>query len=614
MSKEMDYKELGFKCGIEIHQQLDTDRKLFCHCPVDLVDESADGAFERYLNVVAGESGEKDRAAEQEIQKSRKYIYKYYDRNNCLVEADEEPPHSMSEQALETALIFARMVNADIVPEIQVMRKMVLDGSNTSGFQRTSMIGLNGEIETETGIVKIEDIELEEESAGIHEKDSEKAVYDLNRLGVPLVEIGTDASIRTPEHAREVALRLGMLLRSTGKARRGLGTIRQDVNVSIEEGARVEIKGFQDVKNIDELIRLEVERQKNLVELGEDLDEAELVADNVTHLFENTENQIISTVLENNGAVYALKLPGLTGKMKQKISGEKYLALELVDYAKSKGVKGILHTDEDLQKYELVDEFEEVAKMFDRDKEDVIAVIAAEKNQAREAAKEVQKRAKMLYNGEIPEETRSAEQDFTTSYMRPLPGAARMYPETDIAPIRVTESRVKEIDQNIPETLEEKKERLEDEVGEQMASQLVSSRRVGLFDKFEDSADQKDLANYIVNTLPRIESEGFEVSENAIEKILQAFSDSKIEKGQLEKASRLAAEGEESPVEKILESQVSEKDIEEIVRLVVEENSEMVGEQGMRAQGPLMGDVLQRIDADGSRVAPVLQKVLQEHL
>ena len=608
----MNYEELGFKCGIEIHQQLDTDRKLFCHCPVDLVDESANGKFSRYLNAVAGEQGETDEAAEQASSKNTKYIYKYYNRNNCLVEADEEPPHKMSEEALETVLTFSRMVNAEVVPEIQIMRKLVVDGSNTSGFQRTAMVGLNGELETESGTVSIEDIELEEESAGIHERDSDRAVYDLNRLGVPLIEIGTDASIKDPEHAREVAMKLGMLLRSTGKARRGLGTIRQDVNVSIEEGSRVEIKGFQDVKNIDKLIELEVKRQKNLVELGKELDEEEVLGDNVTHLFDDTDNQIISTVIENDGAVYALKLPGLTGKMKREISGDRYVAEELVDYAKEQGVQGILHTDEDIEKYDLVEEFEEVGDIMKKDEEDVIALIAAPEDQAKSAAQRVKKRAEMLYAGEIPEETRGAEQDFTTSYMRPLPGAARMYPETDIPPVRITDERIEEIDENLPETLEEKRERLKDEIGEQLADQLVNSRKIGLFNKFEDSVDRKDLANYVVNTLPRLESEGLEVEQQDAEKIIEAYSEEELEKGQMEKASKLAAEGEEDPIEEVLDSQASEDEIEEAVREVVEENEEMIEEQGMRAQGALMGEVLGKIDAEGSRVSNVLQKVLQE--
>ncbi|MFO7794380.1 MAG: hypothetical protein R6V35_05410, partial [Candidatus Nanohaloarchaea archaeon] len=294
------------------------------------------------------------------------------------------------------------------------------------------------------------------------------------------------------------------------------------------------------------------------------------------------------------------------------ISGDRYVAEELVDYAKEQGVQGILHTDEDIEKYDLVEEFEEVGDMLKKNEKDVIALIAAPEEQAKSAAQRVKKRAEILYEGEIPEETRGAEQDFTTSYMRPLPGAARMYPETDIPSVRITDERIEEIDQNLPETLEEKRDRLKGEIGEQLADQIVNSRKIGLFNKFEDSVDRKDLANYIVNTLPRLESEGLEVEEQDAEKIIEAFSEGELEKGHLEKASKLAAEGSDDPVKEVVESQASEDEIEEAVREVVEENEEMIEEQGMRAQGALMGEVLGKIDAEGSKVSKVLQKELQD--
>ena len=614
----MDYEELGFKCGIEIHQQLNTEEKLFCNCPVELEDEAADANVERYLRAVAGESGEKDEAAEQAARRSQKYVYNYYRRNNCLVEIDEEPPHSMDEEALETALTFARMVNANIPAEIQVMRKMVVDGSNTSGFQRTAMVGLDGEIETESGSVAVEDIELEEESSGIHERTQEKAVYDLNRLGIPLVEVGTDASIKNPEHAREVAMEIGMLLRSTGKARRGLGTIRQDVNVSIDGGSRVEIKGFQDVQNIDKLIELEVKRQKNLIELGKGLEEKEVLGDNVTHHFEGTENHIVSTVLENDGAVYALKLPGLTGKMKQKISGERYLAKELVDYAKAEGVQGILHTDEDLENYGLVEEFGKVAEDFDKQDEDVIAVIAAPEEQAKAAAQQVQKRAELIYKGKVPEETRAAEQNFTTSYSRPLPGSARMYPETDIPSIRIEDEEVEEIDQNLPKTLEEREKEYTEEIGEELASQIISSERLGLFEKFKEDYDSKLVANFFTNILAQLEKD-YEVEklvEEDFKAIFESLKSEDIAKDDIEEVVDRVASGEEAEevIEDIAESKAGDEEIREAVREVLDEKNDMVEEQGMHAQGALMGVVMGRVEASGDKVSEILQEELQEEV
>ena len=615
----MDYEELGFKCGIEIHQQLNTETKLFCRCPIDLEDENPDAKIQRRLRSVAGETGEQDEAAEVESMKERKFVYHYHDRNNCLVELDEEPPHNMSKEAIDTALTFARMVDANIPREIQVMRKMVVDGSNTSGFQRTSMVGLDGELETDSGTVAIEDIELEEESAGINERGEEKAVYDLSRLGVPLIEVGTDASIKNPEHAQEVAEKIGMLLRSTGKARRGIGTIRQDVNVSIEGGARVEIKGFQDVKNIDVLIENEVQRQKKLLELGEEVSNAEVVADNVTHIFEGSENQIISTVLENDGAVYAFKLPELDGRMKEKISGDRYLALELVDYAKSRGIQGIIHTDEE-KNYNLEDEFDELKDIFKVEEEDALAILAGPKDNAREAAKAVKARAEKIYNGEVPEETRNAEQDFTTSYSRPLPGAARMYPETDIPPIKVSDEKIEEIDENLPDTLEEREEKYAEEIGEELARQIITSHHLEKFEEFKEKVDSKVVANVFTNTLSRLESEGVMISDLArrhFEILFEALSSGDLEKGDIEEVLKQMAENPDSPeeaVDEVLEGKSSEDEIRRAVKEVLDENDEMIEEQGEHAQGALMGQVMARVEADGGTVSKILGEELQERL
>ena len=615
----MDYDELGFKCGLEIHQQLDTESKLFCRCPVDLEDENPDAKIERRLRSVAGETGEQDEAAEVESLKERKFVYHYHERNNCLVELDEEPPHRMNEEALDTALTFARMVDADIPREIQVMRKMVVDGSNTSGFQRTSMVGLDGEIETETGKVSIEDIELEEESAGINERNEDKAIYDLSRLGVPLIEIGTDASIENPEHAREVAERLGMLLRSTGNARRGLGTIRQDVNVSIEGGSRVEIKGFQDVRNIDVLIENEVERQKNLIEFGEELDDdIEVLGDNVTHLFEDSDNRIISTVLENDGAVYGFKFPDLAGKMKEKISSDRYLALELVDYAKTRGIQGILHTDED-QDYGINDEFEELRNIFKSSEDDVIAVLAGPKDNAREAAKAVKQRAQKIYSGEVPEETRAAEQDFTTSYARPLPGSARMYPETDIPSITIEDDKIKQIDDNLPETLDEREEKYAEEIGEELATQIISSTKLNLFEKFKEEYDAKTVANVFTNVLSGLESEGVEVdniTEEQFKVFFEAFNEDEIAKDDFEEVLVEMAQTVKSKeaIEEVVEGKSSEEEIREVVKEVIDNKEEMIEEQGEHAQGALMGVVMGRVEADGGTVSRILGQELGKHL
>ena len=264
----MDYKKIGFRCGLEVHQQLE-GCKLFCNCPTLNSKAAADIHFERKLRAVVGETGEVDRAAAYEMAKSKKFIYEADSKDCCLVEMDEEPPHSINPEAVETAVQIALMLKAKIVDEIQVMRKTVVDGSNVSGFQRTALIAHDGVLETSKGNVKIDTICLEEEAAQKIDDSENFTKYRLDRLGIPLIEIATDSSIKDNHHAKEAAEKLGMILRSTGKAKRGIGTIRQDVNLSVSGKNRVEIKGFQEIKSMPEVIEKEIERQLSLKNIEE---------------------------------------------------------------------------------------------------------------------------------------------------------------------------------------------------------------------------------------------------------------------------------------------------------------------------------------------------------
>ncbi|TKJ17538.1 Glu-tRNA(Gln) amidotransferase GatDE subunit E [Candidatus Woesearchaeota archaeon B3_Woes] len=259
----MDYQKLGFKCGLEIHQQLE-GKKLFCDCHTINSKEKPDVHFERRLRAVVGETGEIDITAKYEMEKSKKFIYEADSKDCCLVEMDEEPPHSINKEAVDVVLQVALMLKAKIVDEIQVMRKTVIDGSNVSGFQRTALVAYGGVVETSKGNVGIPTICLEEEAAQKAEETKEYTKYRLDRLGIPLIEIATDPDIKDNEHAKEVAEKIGMILRSTGKVKRGIGTIRQDVNVSIKGKSRVEMKGFQDLRSILIIIEKEVNRQIKL--------------------------------------------------------------------------------------------------------------------------------------------------------------------------------------------------------------------------------------------------------------------------------------------------------------------------------------------------------------
>jgi Glu-tRNA(Gln) amidotransferase subunit E-like FAD-binding protein len=309
------YKKLGFKCGLEVHQQLDTN-KLFCNCPSLVNDPSPiDTKVMRRLRPTIGETGEIDVAAKHEFEKNKFFIYEACSSSSCLVDLDEEPPHSVNKDALAIVLQVAKSLNAEIVDEIQVMRKIVIDGSNTTGFQRTALVARNGFIETSKGKVKVPSICLEEEAAKKISNNEVSVTYRLDRLGVPLIEVTTDPDIIDPEHAKETAEKIGMVLRSTGKVKRGIGSVRQDINMSIKDGQRTEIKGFQDLKSIPKVMENEIKRQSSLLKSGK----------------------------------------------------------------------------------------------------------------------------------KVPAEVRKAEPDFTTKFLRPMPGAARMYPETDVLPVKVDKYNIEDI-------------------------------------------------------------------------------------------------------------------------------------------------------------------------
>ncbi len=257
---ETDYKKLGLKAGIEIHQQLDT-KKLFCECPSMLSAEEPDIIVNRRLHAVTGETGKTDIAAEYEHKREREFVYQGYSNSNCEVEFDESPPKEINKEALKIALQISLLLNAKPLEVTQVMRKTVIDGSNTAGFQRTLLIAKEGWIETKQGRIGIQGICLEEDAARIISQNEREVTYRLDRLGIPLVEIATAPDIKNPEQAKEVALHIGEILRAC-KVKRGIGTIRQDVNMSIAGGSRVEIKGVQEPALIQKTIMTEIMRQQ----------------------------------------------------------------------------------------------------------------------------------------------------------------------------------------------------------------------------------------------------------------------------------------------------------------------------------------------------------------
>ncbi|MBW2992990.1 Glu-tRNA(Gln) amidotransferase subunit GatE [Candidatus Woesearchaeota archaeon] len=464
----MDYEKLGFKCGIEIHQQL-SGLKLFCDCPAINSSEKPNICVERRLRAVIGETGDIDIAAAYETAKSKKFIYLGDSADVCDVELDEEHPHPINQEAVKTALIVAKMLNARIVDEVQVMRKIVVDGSNVTGFQRTALVGYGGYIDTSKGKVGIPVILLEEEACQKIKTANDSVTYRLDRLGMSMLEIATDASIKDNIHAKEAAEKIGMILRSTGRVKRGIGTIRQDVNVSIKGRSRVEMKGFQDLRSIPAVIENEIKR-----------------------------------------------------------------------------LLGLKKTNEP--------------------------------------------------------EVRKVEPDGTTSFLRPLPGAARMYPETDVLPFKPDISKVEAV-----ELIEEKVKRFERlGLGKDLAKFIAKSERADLFFDFIKRFKKIKpafIAETLVSTTKELKRQGIDadkITDKQFEGVFEALNTEKISKESIMAVLSDAAKGTLDLKKYYL---MSDKELEKEIKKIVSENKDLPFKA-------LIGKAMAKVrgKASGKKIAEFLRK------
>ena len=628
----MEYDKIGLTVGIEIHQELDTKHKLFCSCPPKLNKGEPDFTFQRKLRPSQSELGEIDPAALFEFLKGKKIIYQANHDSICLVEMDEEPPGPLDPEALDIALIFSMMSSAKPVNEVQVMRKTVVDGSNTGGFQRTSVVSLGGEIEVNGERYNLEQVAIEEDAARkIDEKGSE-ITYRLDRLGIPLIEITTAPDMHTPEEAKQVAARIGGLLRATGMVKRGLGTIRQDVNVSIMDGSIIEVKGVQDLGLLDTVVEYEAQRQLTLLEIGKELSQRGVDINDiqsnlvdVTEVFHETESKILKRALERGGNIYGVKLPGFKGLTGMELCPGRRFGTELSDHAKyGGGVKGIFHTDE-LPGYNISEE--EVQSLLihmEAEEKDAVVIVADQKDKCRLALEAVVTRARQAFEG-VPEETRSANPDGTTRYTRPRPGAARMYPETDVKPVLISEERVERLMTQVPEKPEIRLERIQNEydINEKLASQIVDSDYIELFEELAGVVDPTLLAVTLTEDLTMLRREGVAVEnldDEQLKKVFKLVVEGKTGKESIPEVLTYLAENHEHSAKDAISAldleMISSEDLEQIIKNITSEKEDLIKERGMGAFGPLMGVAMSQVRgrADPNKVQEILRKYITEKI
>ncbi len=612
-----DYSSLGLRVGIEIHQQLDTRHKLFCYCPTIQRDaEESNFEFFRYLRSKRSEMGEVDRAAKEEVARSKKFIYKAYD-TTCLVEADEEPPREVNREALQITILIAKMLNMEVVDEVHMMRKIVIDGSNTTGFQRTALVAFDGHIDCNGKRIGIATLCLEEEACRKIEDRGDEVVYSLDRLGIPLAEIGTMPDITSPKEAKDVAAKLGMILRSTGRVKRGLGTIRQDVNISIRDGARVEIKGVQTLDILDKIVEYEVLRQLSLLKIKDELKKRGASVVNkvfdVTDVFANTKSKVIKRA----ECVKAIMLKGFAGLVGKEIQPGRRLGTEFADIAKTFGLGGIFHTDE-LPAYGVSkEEVEALRARVGAGNRDAVIVAAGKATRVENTLIRIVERAEYCLAG-VPEETRKANEDGTTSYLRPLPGAARMYPETDVPAVKITPEMLKV---EIPELIEERARRYTKtySLSHDLAYVMADSAFYHLFEEFAEKIPATTVARVLHTAPAELRRDGINtdvLEEEQFRMVLELIEEGRIAKEGADEALKILCENPRATKDEIVDRIGSASDLDSFIAKLVEEKKDFIAEKGANAFKPLMGLVMKefRGKVDGKVVAEKLNRAIKSML
>ncbi len=614
------------KAGLEIHQQLDpgnqlgvTGRKLFCRCPCVLREESPDVVVRRFLRPVASELGERDIISEAEASKKKTFVYEAYSDSTCLVEIDEEPPKSLDSDALETALIISRSLNCKILPEINTMRKAIIDGSCPSGFQRTALVARDGFVEVSGKRIRIESVCIEEDAGRMIASGDNSATFRLDRLGIPLVEITTAPDISSPEEAKEVAGRIGLLLRMTGRVGRGLGTIRQDINISADGGARVELKGVQNLGEIPLIVEREIARQEALVRMGEKYwrtlsraseGKVPLSTAELTDCFSGTECKLLK-----GKRVFGKSFPGIAGMLKEPLDEGRTFGKEVAEKVRVlTKAKGFIHTDEDISKYGISqEEISKAKKALLAGENDLVFIVTGESSFDFEGPLNVIEERIFSAGKGVPGETRKVNPDNSSSFLRPISGSARFYPETDISPVGTSDllGKLPEI-----ETPEDRLSMLRNlGLSENLAKKVLVSEKYWVFRKAIDMGVPPVLSATIVEeTIPYLERKGVlefsKIPEGALNIFLKQTGEGKILRELIPSALEAIGKGEGFATQ--LSGAPGAESVSAEIEKLVKNKSDYIRKEGLsRAMSGLMGLAMEKFK--GQVAGAELKSLIELH-
>jgi glutamyl-tRNA(Gln) amidotransferase subunit E len=625
---EFDPAGIGLKVGIEIHQQLATSAKLFCACPARKSEEFP-YQFRRRLRPSQSEVGRLDPAAVFEFSKGRTNLYFWSPESSCLVEADEEPPHGMNEEAVGSALLVSLLLGSNVVDEVHVMRKIVIDGSNTTGFQRTCVVGLGGQVIVDGQKVGIQSVTLEEDAARILGEDESERRYALDRLGVPLVEVALEPFTGTPEMVGNLALHLGRALRSTGRVARGLGTIRQDLNVSVGGGKVIEVKGVQKLNLVQKVVAYEAARQLALMQVAEKVNARgegalKCTVSDCTGVLSGTASKVLKRQLAEGGKAVCVCAPRLEGLLGWEPYPGARLGREVAEVARANSLGGVIHSDEFAKQGVSKPEEAALRKKCGAPAGSALVVVAGEPSVVERALAPIVERLEKAAEG-VPAETRGATEEGETRYLRPRPGAQRMYPETDIPDIVVTRETLESLSSRLPERWDAKVARFEKQfsLSRDLALRLYDSGYAPLFETLAPEAGVAPsvLAATLVELPVRLVREGVpdeKVDDALLVSVVRAIGEGKAAKEAAFDLALSVGSGRAKDIDEALVAlglkAMSKDELERAIDGIIAEEAALVSEKGEAAFSPLMGRVMEmaRGRADGETVSRLLRQKLKK--
>jgi glutamyl-tRNA(Gln) amidotransferase subunit E len=634
---QYDYKNLGLKCGLEIHQQLDTKTKLFCRCPSELQGtKPPDFTILRYMRPVLGEMGEYDEAMLTEYEKGMTIIYEGYKDSICTYELDETPPFECNPEGIDIAILIGSLLKMTIFNEIHISRKNYLDGSVPCGFQRTSVIATDGELILESGKkMRIDFISLEEDAARRIKTENKTNYFRLDRLGIPLVEITTKPDIRTPQEARDCAERIGLLLWGTGKVRTILGSIRQDLNISIATGNRIEIKGVQKLDWFIPLINNEISRQLKLVEITEILKKnnrkPEDIKKNIIDLSEelkNTKCSFVNKGIKSGKKLLGINLSGFNGLYGIELQPNRRFGTEVSSkVTQISGLKGLIHSDEDLSKYGFSEtEMSIIKNKLNSKDEDCFVLVLGKQKNAMKAMDVIIKRTKLAFNG-VPGETRRALEDGNTEFLRELHGGARLYPDTDSKAIPITNDRIKNIQKNLPEFPWDlmKSYSKQYEISENSIKELIFEGKLKLFEKLIEVYNDNPtlIITTLLETTKALSRDGINIinlTDNHYLELFTALKNNEIGKEIIEDILMAFSKSPSLSLREVKKqlkiTRLSEDELITIIQKLVNKEANLIKENEMRAFSPLMGELMKKAKGkiDGKIIAEKLKKAIKNKL